>query len=136
MRACIEAAEPADKRQEREARPVNADLVEKIEAAILRLAALSETAYQTVRKDEAKDLKIDVRFLDKRVKRRARPMLRAAAPGPRARGIISRRSNHGRRLSMAASYLPNWRKHIKAHVVMSPEEALAAALWILHAACA
>ena len=53
VRECIERAKTPDKREEREARPANADLVDKIEAAIARLAALSETAYETVRKDEA-----------------------------------------------------------------------------------
>ena len=80
VRAGIEAAEPAQKKAEREARPVNADLVEKIEAAILALAALSETAYETVRKEEAKQLEVDARFLDRKVKEARKAAAAAAAP--------------------------------------------------------
>ena len=135
VRACIEAAEAVEKREEREARPINADLVEKIEAAILSLAALSEVAYETVRKDEAKALKIDVRFLDKKVKE-ARKASTPAGAGPSAEEAEK---------PAAISTLEPWPEAVdgqelageltaafKRHVIMTDDEALAAALWCLH----
>jgi len=135
VRAAIEAAEAVEKREEREARPINADLVEKIEAAILSLAALSEFAYETVRKDEAKALKIDVRFLDKKVKE-ARKASTPAGAGPSAEEVEK---------PAAISTLEPWPEAVdgqelageltaafKRHVIMTNDEALAAALWCLH----
>ncbi len=138
VRACIEAAETVEKREERESRPENADLVDKIEVAIARLAALSETAYQTVRKDEARHLKLDVRFLDRRVKA-GRNAIAAAAMG------AAKAPSAGTKPS-GISTLEPWPEAVvggevleeltvafKKHVVMKDEEALTASLWDLHA---
>ena len=65
VRDCIEAAEAVEAVQARAEDPANA----AIEAAIERLAALSDIDYELVRKDEAKKLGFRPTFLDKVVKK-------------------------------------------------------------------
>ncbi len=65
VRDCIEAAEAVETIQARTEEPANA----AIEAAIERLAALSDTDYELARKDEANKLGFRPTFLDKVVKK-------------------------------------------------------------------
>ena len=136
VRACVEAAEPAEKRQEREGRAVNDELVEKIEAAILQLAALSETAYEIVKKAKAKALGVGVRFLDGRVKAARKAMAAGPAPDPAEKekskpSVISTLEPWPEAVD-GGELLRELAAAFKRHVVMTDEEALTAALWCLH----
>ena len=75
VRACIEAAQTVKEQQEREQEhEAYNEKIEKIEAAVLRLAALSEVVYLTRRTDEAKALAINVTDLDRAVNKARRAM--------------------------------------------------------------
>ncbi len=129
VRACVEAAEAVETIEARAEEPANA----AIEAAIERLAALSDADYDLVREGEAKRLGFRPTFLDKVVKK-------------------TRAANAGAALDPAgemAKHLPPiepWPEAvdggalllelvtaIRAHVVMEENAAIAVALWILHA---
>ncbi|MGO8780423.1 MAG: DUF3631 domain-containing protein [Rhodomicrobium sp.] len=136
VRRQIETAEPAEKREEREVKGAH-DLVDRIEARILQLAALSETAYETVKKDVATALGIGVGYLNRRVKEARKAVAAGAAPDPAEK-------DKAKKPAVIATLEP-WPEAVdggellrelaaafKRHVVMSDEEALAAALWVLH----
>ena len=129
VRRCIDAAEPAEKRQEREARAPNDELVEKIEARILELAALDETSYELIKKAEADAFKIGVRFLDRRVKEARKAMAAAAAPDTPAKPPVE----PWPQAVDGSELLRDLTAAIRAHVVMDEEQCLTVALWIIHA---
>ena len=136
VRVCIEATEPVEKRQEREAWAVNDELVEKIEAAILSLAALSEIAYETVKKDEVKRLGIGVRLLDMMVREARQAAAAAAAQDPAEKAktkpaVISSLEPWPEAVD-AQELIGDMVATFKRHIVMTDEEALTAALWCLH----
>ena len=133
VRECIERAKTPDKREEREARPANADLVDKIEAAIARLAALSETAYETVRKDEATDLKVEVSYLDLRVKEARKANAVAPAPAKGSKPSVISTLDPWPEAIDGGELLEELTAAFKKHVIMTDEEALTASLWVLHA---
>ena len=130
MRACIEAAEAVETIQARAEEPANA----AIEAAIERLAALSDNDYELVREDEAKKLGFHPTFLDKVVKK-TKAANAGAAPDPSAAKL----AKHFPQIEPwpeavdGGALLLDLVKAIRAHVVMEENAAIAVAFWILHA---
>jgi putative DNA primase/helicase len=132
VRDCIERAEGTEERKERED-ALYAHIIEKVEAAVERLAAFGPVAYEVARLTEAKALKIPVRSLDRLV-HTARLSAKAAAAQPAA--VKSKPS--------CISVLEPWLeavdgqklledlvRTIQKYVVLSDAEAVAAALWVL-----
>ena len=130
VRDCIEAAEAVETIQARAEEPANA----AIEAAIERLAALSDNDYELVRKDEAKKLGFRPTFLDKVVKK-----TKAANAGAALDPSAAKLAKHLPQIEPwpeavdGGALLLELVKAIRAHVVMEENAAIAVALWILHA---
>ncbi len=123
VRVCIEAAEAVETIQARAEEPANA----AIEAAIERLAALSDIDYELVRKDEANKLGFRPTFLDKVVKN-TKAVNAGAALGPHFSPI-----EPWPEAVDGGTLLLELVKVIQAHVVLGENAAIAVALWILHA---
>ena len=130
MRNCIEAAEAVETIQARAEEPANA----AIEAAIERLAALSDNDYELVREDEAEKLGFRPTFLDKVVKK-----TKAANAGAALDPSAAKLAKHFSPVEPwpeavdGGALLLELVKAIRAHVVMEENAAIAVALWILHA---
>jgi putative DNA primase/helicase len=133
VRDAIDCAESAERLLEREARPINADLVEKIEAAILQYAAMSETAFEIIKREKAKDLKVDLHYLERRVRERRKANEKAnatAAPDEDEEYFtpIEPWLAEVETKDLIAAY----DAAIEAHVVTTPERRVAIVLFALH----
>lgn len=127
VRDCIDAAEPAVVRKEREERPANDALVEKVETAVHRLADLSETAFELSKKSEAKALGVGIPFLEQRVKEIRRN--KAAAAAKEASYEPVQQWPHP---VDGEALLDDLVRLIRSYVSMSDHAVTATALWILH----
>ena len=130
VRACIEAAETVETIEARAEEPANAT----IEAAIERLAALSDNDYELVREDEAKKLGIRLTFLDK-VVQKTKAANAGAALDPSAAKLVKHSSpiEPWPEVVNGGALLLELVKAIRAQVVMEENAAIAVALWVLHA---
>ena len=130
VRACIEAAEAVETIKARAEEPANA----AIEAAIERLAALSDNDYELVREDEAKKLGIRLTFLDK-VVQKTKAANAGAALDPSAAKLVKHSSpiEPWPEVVNGGALLLELVKAIRAQVVMEENAAIAVALWVLHA---
>ena len=130
VRTCVEAAETVETIKARAEEPANA----AIEAAIERLAALSDNDYETVRKGEAKKLGFRPTFLDKVVKK-----TKAANAGAAVDPSAAKLAKHFSPIEPwpeavdGGALLLELVKAIRAHVVMEENAAIAVAFWVLHA---
>ena len=125
MRACVEAAEAVETIETRAEEPANA----AIEAAIERLAALSDADYDLVREDEAKRLGFSPTFLDKIVGQTK--AANAASPPDPAKQFSP--VEPWPEAVEGEALLSELVTTILAHVIMEEHAAIAVALWILHA---
>ena len=130
VRACIEAAEAVETIKARAEEPANA----AIEAAIERLAALSDNDYELVREDEAEKLGFRPTFLDK-VVQKTKAANAGAALDPSAAKLAKHLSpvEPWPEAVDGGALLLELVKAIRAHVVMEENAAIAVAFWILHA---
>jgi putative DNA primase/helicase len=125
VRACIEAAEAVETIETRAQEPANA----AIEAAVERLAALSDADYEFVREDEAKKLGFSLTFLDKVV----RQTKAANAPSPTDPAKQFSSVEPWPQAVDGKALLSELVTTILAYVVLEESDAIAMALWILHA---
>jgi putative DNA primase/helicase len=125
VRACVEAAEAVETIKARAEEPANA----AIEAAVERLAALSDADYEFVREDEAKKLGFSLTFLDKVV--RQTKAANAPSPTDPAKPVSS--IELWPEAVEGEALLSELVTTIRAHVVMEEHTAIAVAFWIVHA---
>jgi putative DNA primase/helicase len=125
VRACVEAAEAVDTNKARAQEPANA----AIEAAVERLAALSDADYEVVREDEAKKLGFSLTFLDKVV--RQTRAANAATPSHPAKHVSS--IELWPEAVEGEALLSELVTTIRAHVVLEESDAISVTLWIVHA---
>ena len=131
VRECIEAAKSLDviNAQGDFDTPRHQAMIEQIEAAILKLEALPETAFELQKKPEAKRLGVSVGYLEQRVKAERNAQAAAAAKAMKEPPPIELWPEpvDGNELLTALT------SAVQKYVALTNAEALAVALWIVFA---
>ena len=129
VRVCIDRAEPALARKEREARPEYDEHFERVEVSCARLADLPELKFKSVKHAEAKTLGIGVKALERQVNRIRKEKAAAAAQ----KATIIEPVKQWPHPVDGGTLLDELVTLIKAYIFCPDHAAIAIAFWVLHA---